>query len=339
MADYSYYFGKLQGLPMMAYVDDPQPGFFRDRDGTPIAFFPAQAPAAGAAFDIPTTEGKILGVKYVKGTAGAPLVRRDLSDDEAMRLWSWCCADPVKESDWRKVVAGGEWFDDAPGLGHNSPEQEETVEQRAERLLRLANEWLERHPDALETKAEADQAAHYITDLRRTASDLADREKAEAKPYRDFIAQIKLRFGTQADALFAVSEKLKTKAADFIKRQKALAEAEAKRIADEERKREAERRAAEAAGRPAPAPPPPRSPAPKPTQIGGRGRKVFERTTYSAEIVDYEVALASCMNDLTIKDAVKVVADRAARASMVGRKEPDLMKVLPGTKVVADAHL
>jgi hypothetical protein len=333
--DYSYYFGKLQGLPMMAYVDTPMPGFYRDRDGTPVAFFPNQTKVAGAAFDVPTTGGDIVGVRFDREKAGGPMRRRDLSDDQSARLWNWVCGTPVKESDWRRVVAGGEWHDEAPGLGHNRPEMEETVEQRAERLIGLANDWLKRHPEPLVTKDEADQAAHYITELRRTVGDLQDRERDETKPYKDFIAQIRLRFAGSIDALTGAGIKVKAKTEEYLKRQRELAAAEAKRQA------EAAAQAAAKAAQGGPAPVPDKAPAPReaPRRAGARGKAVVLRKVYSAEIVDYAAALAACAEHTAVKDAVQQIANERARSSMVRRQEPDMTILLPGTQLVTEERL
>jgi hypothetical protein len=322
-ASYDYYWQRLRGEPAIAHVDDPQPGFYRNNRGEPVAFFPDPGTTG-----IPSPDAPIIGVQVRKGE------QRQLSREQAMDEWKWCCAWPVEERHWRAAAAGEEWPDEAPGLGHNRPpEAYQTPAQRAERVVTLIREWLDAN-EKVETQDQADQAAHYITEARAVAGDLVEQQKREIKPMNDFIGQIKTKFENLRAPLVRGMDDLKARLKpylDEIDRRKA----EERRRADEER-RAHEARAAQLRAEGLPPPRVPHEAIAPSTRVGGRGKAVTLRSVYTAEIIDYEQALAACRDTPDVRDAVQKIAN--ARAREAGSKR-DASLLLPGTNLKTERRV
>lgn len=313
---YEYYFNRLHGVPSLAAVDSPQPGFFRDREGTPIAFFQRAEMSS-----VPSPDSPVIGVKVVRRKGGMEYV--ELSPEQAMDTWNWVCANPVEEGAWRLAAEGQAWPDEAPGLGHNQPpEAYETPETKAKRLIGLIDEWLEANPK-IETQTVADQAAHYLTEARHTTTDLEVELKRALEPYRGFMDQVRTKFAGMLAPLDGSVVKIKLRLTPFLREKDRALQAEQQRQADERAKAKEEGR------RPAAF-----TAAPTTARAGGTGKAATLRRRYTAEIVDYDRAVMAAKGDRRVREAVQSIANEWAREA-----KGDADKLLPGTNSVEEKRL
>lgn len=308
-ATYQYYWDKLAGRSPLAIVDQPQFGFYRNTRKEPVAFFPVVS-----ASGVPT--GSLSGVKVLKGGR-----IKHLSLEQSMEEWTFCCGDPRPEKEWRAVAEeGGHWSDEAPGIGHNQPPEDGQYtppSDRAPRLVQLALKWLADN-DEVVTRAQADQAAHYIKGLVRVASDLEDERKEAERPYKGFIDQVKLKYRELRTPPLTAIEQLKARVKPFMQ---ALADAADR----EERERAAVARAEAMASSQRHAQ---GDKAKSLARVGGRGNAVTLRVRYWATVTDHAAALAAVADDYRVKEVVQTIANERARS--VGSKKPGA-ELLPGT--------
>ena len=302
---YAYYFDRLSGANRLTdLVYEPQPGFYRHATtNDAVAYFPD--PAATFDSGLPLPDAPLI---CVRG-------HEKQSDRQAESLWPYCCGQPVDEATWRRVVDGGDWDDEAPGMGHNRPPAEDMSPlSRADKIAKAAGHWLDDVPK-VENKTTANQAAHYETEIKRTLGDLADAEKEAVQPVLRIAATIREPFQIAGRTLSHLHDQVRDRVMPYLRK------------LDEDQREERERakaaaEAARAAGHRAPAPIPT-------TRIGGRGHAVTLRSYFSAKIVSYIDALEAAATEPEVIQAVQKVADRTARTSK--GKAP-----LPGTEVIEE---
>src|SRR5215213_1126200 len=291
---YEYYFGRLRGNnTALSAIDSPAPGFYRHYNGDAVAYY----------HDV-STERDNLGMMK-EGPIVCVRGGTILSEEQGRNLWPYVAGNPVPEEEWRRVAAGGDWSNEGPRLGHNRPPDDMTPEARALRITDLAQEWLKANP-TIENRTKADQAAHYITELRQVAADLEESKKRALSPWSAMISQVTYKFTQLINPAKEVGLTLKARLGPFL-------QAEDERLRQE---REAAQQAADEAremGHRAPA----RVPT---TNVGGRGHKITLRGRWRAEIVDYQEALKAASQHEDVKEAVQGVANKWAKESK--GKEP-----------------
>jgi hypothetical protein len=121
MSIYDYWLAALAGKKPAMVVDDPQPGFYRKKNGkgreanfVPVAVFP-------------------LGDTYVGrvGVEGAG-IQYDVTGDKLNELWSWIAGNPISEESYRAVAERGEPWSDAHDPSKNKPEGKSITQMREE---------------------------------------------------------------------------------------------------------------------------------------------------------------------------------------------------------------
>lgn len=320
MNGYSYWAAALAGLPHdTPPVDQPQAGFFRTVNGDPVCYFPDPAFADDGDAEIPSAPNLDAPLICVRAENGR---RRELSHQQALEMWPWVSANPVSEAAWRTAAAGGDWPDEAPGLGRNRPEAEATPGERIANVVGAARAWLDDTPEVTDQTL-ADQASHYLNELRRLSVDIEEIERRAKKPYNDFLDQIRARYRAiraPADELVtAIKARLKPFMDEIDRRQRAEREA-AKAAAQ----------AAAAEGKRAPADGVPQ------TRVGRKGHGTTMRTYYSAKIADPLAAWDACADHPAARDLVQQIANAKAREA--GSKG-DLALLLPGTELVEERRI
>jgi hypothetical protein len=228
----------------------------------------------------------------------------------------------VPEDVWRAVQAGGEWPDEAPGVGHNRPPL--PIEQEREDTLEKARAWLDDPRNSeVATQVQADAAAHYRHLLRGYYKDIEEEERAKKKPYQDFIETIRQQYRRLREPFAMVGTTLNARLTPYLIEQDKAKEEERKRVAAENlAKREAGKRP---------------SALPDNTNAGPRGHKVSLRTHRSARIVNFFVALEAAADAPEIQEALQTVANRRARECKEGMSpEQVAATLLPGTELVEE---
>jgi hypothetical protein len=290
---YDYYHRRLTGdTTILPDINAPQPGFYRTGNGDPVCYFYDHGEEAS---DIPSAEVPLVCLR------GRHDKQRRMPELEALELWPWVCQSPVAEEEWRRAYAGGEWDNEAPGLGHNRPPTHDSPEERRTKVIGLADEWLEQNAEVT-TARQADQAAHMITELRNLASDLTREESERKKPFQDFVKQLIDQYRRWREPLDAARGRINQRLQPYLLKidaQKAEDRANAERIREE----------AAAKGKRVP------FGTTVSTRVGGTGHAVSLRSYWSAEIINYVDALEAAGAEPEVFEAVQKVADRFARQS------------------------
>jgi len=305
MVDYSYWNAALEGRGDAEHSKQPQAGFYRSRD-EPVAYFPDPSDADESG--VPNPNARLL---CQRGKA-----RRLLDETAGEELWPWCAHNPITYDLYQKVIAGGEWPDEAPGLGHNRPPDELDPDLQRVKVVDLAEQWLAANPEVT-TKSQADQAAHYITELRNLAGDLEAEEKVVKAPFQAFVKSAIAKYRALRAPLEIVSDGLRARVKPY------LAKIDAEQAAAREAGRKAQEDARAAGKRVS------REALPPSTRVGGHGRALVLKSYWSAKVVNYIDALEAAGDAPEVREAVQAVADRFARNSK--GKEP-----LPGTEAVEE---
>ena len=168
MPDLSTWRKALAGEPIPLHENDPQPGYWRIRQGRGGPFLP---------------------VAIWREPDGALKALRDGAPADAQQLWTWCCRHPVPYETYVAVAERGEaWPDEVPaGPGHNSQAVDPAgaMLEEIQSLQQTAADWLAAASPLSQT-VEADRAANFaerFAQLERQAEEartLAKRPVLEA---------------------------------------------------------------------------------------------------------------------------------------------------------------
>ena len=298
------------------------------------------------------------------------------------RAWLWCkrktadgdVLNAISQAVYKHWMEHGRWPDDAPensqpeptvaqvavladgaapaGVGHNSegdPDGHEALQALIAQHLGGVTDWLKTNPEG---ETAGNKAANWLGDVRKIKARIEARAKQEYEPIAKAEAEFRKTWGsltkgiedlrkTLAGAVTEIGEKER-------RRRQAIADAEAKKRADELRaKMEAERAAqmkahaeevarlkAEAEAKaaqepslfdappPAPELPPPPPPVAEPVVIaeqvkvsfgGSTGRKVSVRAVKTAVIEDWSAAAAHYSGSDRIRVVVQALANADAK--------------------------
>ena len=168
MPDLSTWRKALAGEPVPLHENQPQPGYWRLRQGRGGPFLP---------------------VAIWREPDGALKALRDGAPADAQDLWTWCCRHPVPYETYVAVAERGEaWPDEVPaGPGHNSHSVDPAgaMLEEIQSLQQTAADWLAAASPLSQT-VEADRAANFaerFAQLERQAEEartLAKRPVLEA---------------------------------------------------------------------------------------------------------------------------------------------------------------
>lgn len=229
-------------------------------------------------------------------------------------------------------------MNEAATIGHNQPTELDKHIERIEDLLSAAKEWSEKYGvDGIPDQTTADKLADFLSQLTKEIKALDEERKTKGKPHRDKVDAINAEYGALVSMLDNGDKKTSIKATiqglltGFLQKMEAERlgrERAAKRAADEALKAAADAEAAASTGGA-------RSmlaaataqvrvdeainevrtiETSRPKAAAHRGRAASLRSFYSAEIVDYNKALAHFANHPDVVDAVLTLANASARA-------------------------
>jgi hypothetical protein len=154
---------KIGTRELPVHENEPQPGYYRSRDGKPV-------------YIISNEHGD---TKAVIGTED------DFKVDDAFAIWTWVCRHPVDFDVWKVAYGGAPWPDD-PGLGHNRPTEIEALTDEIDTATRSAKEWLAGAGNPAEwDQTKRDLCQNYrdrIAKLEKTAD---DKRKELKRPHLD----------------------------------------------------------------------------------------------------------------------------------------------------------
>ena len=146
------------------HENDPQPGYYRMRDGKGGAFVP---------------------VAIWHDGAGINALRRGRPVDPCS-VWSWCCREPIAYETYVAVAERGEpWPDAVPAIGHNSaafglaPPERLAADIAA--LWTAARDWLAAAGE-IATQALADKAANFAERFAAFEKQAEEQRTLEKKP-------------------------------------------------------------------------------------------------------------------------------------------------------------
>ena len=142
-ASFEWWRNALAGAFGPVHENDPQPGYYRMRDGKGGAFVPVAIWHDGS------------GINALRG--GRPV--------DPCSVWTWCCREPIAYETYVAVAERGEpWPDAVPAIGHNSAAfglaPPERLAADIADLWTAARDWLAA-AGAIATQALADKAANF----------------------------------------------------------------------------------------------------------------------------------------------------------------------------------
>ncbi|BAQ44005.1 hypothetical protein [Methylobacterium aquaticum] len=261
-------------------------GWFRlqQRDGSflPVALWPAAGDVLWAQ----------VGTKEPVCLRGPGV---DAGAEEAFceRVIAFCWRSPITEDLYWQVREGAPWPDLPPERAatySNLPADPfEALRAEVEGEREEIERWLAADP--IKDQTACDRAANWssrLADLEKRAGGLRVEEK---RPHDEAAKAVQAKWKPIEDLAAGLKRRLKDATLPFQQ---------------EQRRREAEARAAAAqageALRPA-----------KPAGAGTVGRKVSLRTSYRAEVTDYDAALAALKDSPEVREVIQKLADRVAR--------------------------
>lgn len=274
---------------------------------------------------------------------------RDLTEEQALRIWTYVAGNPEPRDDYVAAWNNGVWPDNTPtvAIAAATPAKSNLPTDPFERLqaeiadkIASAEAWMKAHPEA-KTQTEADYATNLqreINALLKQADSMFTTEKAPHLAAAKAVDE-KFRF---RDGMKSVGVKLKSIFERFMVRK----EAEERRKAQE--KFEAERRATELARQEAekaraklmqddpiqalttPEPELPELPlAPEPVKIqagGGIGRAAGLKSVWQGQIEDLDAVYAHFKETDQVRECLQKLVDATVRTHKGSTK-------LPGVKV------
>lgn len=292
---YEFYYAALEnsaevGKSLPVHEGDPQAGFYRKRKFKGGPFVPVAIWRDGESM----------------------VALCDEKSADPAELWTFVCRNPITEAAYHKAVKTGEWDDVAPGVGHNSGDDDpfESLSDQIAAAGKNVATFSKIEDD--EAQAKAQSARARLNELSNEADKIRKREK---EPHFEAGKAVDAKWQPLVKDAKAGADAI-AKAMGAYETEKARKAAEARRKAEEEaRKREEERRAAEAAGKPAPEPEPApiSEPEPAPTTIkGGYGRAASVRVVrIVAQVTDWGALWGFLREHPELKDNMIRLAQRA----------------------------
>jgi hypothetical protein len=153
----------LRGSFSPIHENDPQPGWYRMRDGRSGTFVP---------------------VVIMTDSQGAVQALKDGRPVDPSAVWTWCCRNPIPYETYVAVAEHGEpWPDEVPPIGHNSLALDVLAEIADDvALLRQAAQgWLE-GLGPIATQADADRAANFADRFAALAQRAETERTADKRP-------------------------------------------------------------------------------------------------------------------------------------------------------------
>jgi len=285
--------------------DRPESGFYRTKDGAPVAFWLKD----GEQFCLRDGE-------------------RVASHGDILSLWVSVAKKPVSKELYDARRKDGRWPDqpEAPAQRGNMPADPfEALKSEFDDKLASAEAWLKAHPQAKD-QTESDYARNLQAELLKIEKVADGMHKAEKQPhldagravddkfrFRERVAPIAKALRDVFGTFMAAEEERQRKAARAkFEAEKRAAEAARREI---EAQREKQMRDDPIAALTSPEPELPMAPiAPEAVKVkagGGVGRAAGLRTEYVPEITDYDAALAHFAHH----DDVRALVDKLVKAA------------------------
>jgi hypothetical protein len=307
---YDWWRNALQGDIGPVSENYPQFGFFKKRKYKGGPFLPV------AIWQ--NEDGQIL------ATEGDRLIT---DHTEICELWVRVINNPVSEEDYRFHEQNGHWPDEVPDMrGHNNPpEGAEGLKEQVEFHIQAAKDWLKENK--IDTQQKADMAANFRDLLNELAKKAEAEHKEKKNPHLQKCREIDNKYLPLAKDAKAQAGVFRSKLGTYLaheeRKKREAHEAEVQRVQQENARREAEAIENNEV--------PPEQlelpPQPKVSAGGARGRKTGLKTTWSAEIVDYDKALAHFAEHSDVKALVLKLANSVVRVEKKNAK-------IPGVKVI-----
>jgi hypothetical protein len=231
-------------------------------------------PWVGVAFWM-DSDGATVGCRTVNG------VSEPLDDPAAEFLW--CCRHPVTEDTYRAYADGQGWPDDI-GVGHNEPPSEGAA-ALADEIDSAIMAALGEIDGGIGDQTKADRAANYRDRLMKLAKAVEAERKEKLAPYNEIIADIRATYKPLEERLKDALGIIRAALTKYLKSVEDTAKAAAPVGAEVK------------------------------VHAGSHGaRATALRTTYAAEITDWNAALAHYGERDEIRDVVQKIANAEARA-------------------------
>ncbi len=341
MSEATHYQQNLAGASVALHDGHPQQGFYKMRLGkggpwVPIAIW--------------EKDGEMVAMR---GDGKGGRTRVDPND-----IWTYVAGNPVKQAEAKYAFEHGTWEGDAPTIGDNSREYEDTFEgisAEHEDYKELVLAFLADVEKAggIKDKVKADQASNMADAIGSVKGGIAKRademREALVRPHLEAQREINGKFKPLIDEAKSYDSQLRRLAGAWAKAEQDRLQ----KIADE--KARVVREAAEKAAREALEKERARAAAEHPNteaglvpnvvepviptvvaervtvHVGGqRAAKRSLKTKLVAHIDDYEAALQHFKNAGDVRDAVAMLAQRAVKAGM---------KDIPGIKIIEETVL
>lgn len=293
---FDWYFSALAGGNPPIHEGDPQPGYYRVRDGKGGPWVPIWIGEDGASY---------------QGFEGA-----EVAIDAADR-WTFICKHPIAYETWIEVYQGRmTWPDDisgelasaASGSNYAPANEREEMADEIENATTAAREWLlsAGNPDTW-NQDQRDKCQNFRDRITKLSKDANDKRKAEKEPHLTAGREVDAAWNPLVDKAKLAAGYLRDKLTAALKAETERARAakiEADKIAEEARR---------AAGGAAPEVPAEPAIAPRVT-AGTNGRRAGLKVTRVAKVTD----IRALISFLATFDPIP--AGLAEEARKVGRK-------------------
>lgn len=311
MDDYHWWREALAGRMGEVHEDQPQPGFYKLRNGRDGPWKPVAIWKAG----------------------GALVARVADESRDPLDVWVWCAKHPVPKLDAKHAFEHGAWPGDVP-LATNAATlslQEEIADaiEQAEAFLRAT---------PIDGKIAADTAANWRARLLDLGKQADNQRDAEKRPHDDAAKAVQAKWKPSIDRAAETANAIRDVITKWLREEtaraereaaerRAAAEAETNRMQAELRAKAEEMRQAIAAqgttvsdsefDKMVPVLPAPVVAEPPRIQAGGqRGRKTGLRTITRYVIADYALALAAVKDHPDVRAAVEKVCAAQSRVGI-----------------------
>lgn len=283
---YDHYWAVLDG-EKPSITNEPQPGFYRLKDGRPVAIW--------------HEDGSVDDAGIMMTVSGMAIPAPGHED-----IWLRCAMNAVEEDDYNAVLEGGTWpdMDEAiiDTIGHNiaGANDPETIKALIDTLATAAIRYNPIEDDLMAERAQSLRSR--ALELRKKADDIRETEK---RPH--------LEAGKAVDAKWQPLVKSGQTVADILRG--AMSAYETKK-AIAARKAEEERKALEAANvQPEPENAPTASPVSNGTQIkGGYGRAASKQMVKKVSGIDSVTELCAWLYEHERQTFLDFIGERAQRA-------------------------
>lgn len=309
--DYDYYFAALRGDKPPVVETDPQAGFYKSRDGKPVAIF------------YESDRRHIARVGFKGETALYRAIQGKAEFDRICKVWMDCCNRPVEHEDYKRAFDAGKW----PGA---LPEEAMGDVPAANRVVTRSDNQPPDEPEHQQFRDKIEAAKAVVSGLKIDNDDAAGKAQSARARLLELKRQADTRHKTvrepakialdDIDNLWKPVVKMAQDAADGIRG--ALTAWETKKLreaqiaAAEQARKDAEAKAAaEASGEPAPPPAEPEVPAePEKPSVGIRGnygRAASVRTKKVVTIRDQDAIYAVFRDNAKVGELLRTLAQKS----------------------------